>query len=105
MLIFKFFFQSGVRALMLDTYDYEGDVWLCHSFDEKCFEFTKFVSPKISLTEIKPSKTKTFFPSKQIVRKYCVLLLRGLVGVEFMFELIDFKFLEEKISQHCKFSE
>ncbi|ESQ35453.1 hypothetical protein EUTSA_v10009757mg [Eutrema salsugineum] len=34
--------NSGVRALMLDTYDYEGDVWLCHSFNEKCFEFTKF---------------------------------------------------------------
>ncbi|KAG7654184.1 PLC-like phosphodiesterase TIM beta/alpha-barrel domain superfamily [Arabidopsis suecica] len=34
--------NSGVRALMLDTYDYEGDVWLCHSFDEQCFEFTKF---------------------------------------------------------------
>ncbi|CAF1925358.1 unnamed protein product [Brassica oleracea] len=34
--------NSGVRALMLDTYDYEGDVWLCHSFHEQCFEFTKF---------------------------------------------------------------
>ncbi|KAL1220059.1 PI-PLC X domain-containing protein [Cardamine amara subsp. amara] len=34
--------NSGVRALMLDTYDYEGDVWLCHSLDEKCFDFTKF---------------------------------------------------------------
>ncbi|CAN8312156.1 unnamed protein product [Cochlearia groenlandica] len=34
--------NSGVRAFMLDTYDYQGAVWLCHSFDQKCFEFTKF---------------------------------------------------------------
>ncbi|KAL0723385.1 hypothetical protein Bca4012_037984 [Brassica carinata] len=38
----QFSVVSGVRALMLDTYDYEGDIWLCHSFDGKCFEFTKF---------------------------------------------------------------
>ncbi|KAL0813243.1 hypothetical protein Bca101_069686 [Brassica carinata] len=38
----QFSLVSGVRALMLDTYDYEGDVWLCHSFHEQCFEFTKF---------------------------------------------------------------
>ena len=23
--------QNGVRALMLDTYDFDDDVWLCHS--------------------------------------------------------------------------
>ncbi|KAJ4915681.1 PLC-like phosphodiesterases superfamily protein [Raphanus sativus] len=34
--------NSGVRALMLDTYDYKGDVWLCHSFGGKCYELTKF---------------------------------------------------------------
>ncbi|WKA03962.1 hypothetical protein VitviT2T_022033 [Vitis vinifera] len=27
---------------MLDAYDFKGDVWLCHSFDGKCFDFTAF---------------------------------------------------------------
>jgi hypothetical protein len=36
--------QNGVRALMLDTYDYKGDIWLCHSFKGKCHDFTAFVS-------------------------------------------------------------
>ncbi|KAH9607008.1 hypothetical protein KSS87_013783 [Heliosperma pusillum] len=34
--------NNGVRALMLDTYDYKGDVWLCHSFKGKCHAFTAF---------------------------------------------------------------
>jgi hypothetical protein len=36
--------QNGVRALMLDTYDFKGDVWLCHSSGGKCNDFTAFVS-------------------------------------------------------------
>jgi hypothetical protein len=36
--------QNGVRALMLDTYDFKGDVWLCHSVGGKCNDFTAFVS-------------------------------------------------------------
>ncbi|KAF8068511.1 hypothetical protein N665_1146s0005 [Sinapis alba] len=59
--------NSGVRALMLDTYDYEGDVWLCHSFDGKCFEFTKFNRAIYTLEEIfafltaNPSEIVTLF--------------------------------------------
>ncbi|CAA0828303.1 PLC-like phosphodiesterases superfamily protein [Striga hermonthica] len=34
--------NNGVRGLMLDTYDYEGDIWLCHSFGGKCHDYTKF---------------------------------------------------------------
>uniref|UniRef100_A0A0E0NWI7 PI-PLC X domain-containing protein n=1 Tax=Oryza rufipogon TaxID=4529 RepID=A0A0E0NWI7_ORYRU len=33
---------NGVRALMLDTYDFKGDVWLCHSNGGKCNDFTAF---------------------------------------------------------------
>jgi hypothetical protein len=29
---------------MLDTYDFKGDVWLCHSNGGKCNDFTAFVS-------------------------------------------------------------
>ncbi|XXG55520.1 hypothetical protein AAC387_Pa03g3176 [Persea americana] len=34
--------HNGVRALMLDTYDFEGDVWLCHSLGGECYDFTAF---------------------------------------------------------------
>ena len=35
--------QNGARALMLDTYDFRGDVWLCHSFKGQCHDYTAFV--------------------------------------------------------------
>uniref|UniRef100_A0A6N2MRY3 EGF-like domain-containing protein n=1 Tax=Salix viminalis TaxID=40686 RepID=A0A6N2MRY3_SALVM len=35
--------NNGARALMLDTYDFRGDVWLCHSFKGHCYDFTAFV--------------------------------------------------------------
>lgn len=28
---------------MLDMYDFENDIWLCHSFDGKCLNYTAFV--------------------------------------------------------------
>ncbi|GLT56334.1 hypothetical protein SLA2020_293810 [Shorea laevis] len=34
--------NNGVRALMLDTYDFDGDVWCCHSFGGKCHDYTAF---------------------------------------------------------------
>ncbi|CAN1839133.1 PI-PLC X domain-containing protein At5g67130 [Linum perenne] len=34
--------NNGVRALMLDTYDFQGDVWMCHSFGGNCHDFTAF---------------------------------------------------------------
>lgn len=35
--------QNGVRGLMLDTYDFNNDVWLCHSFGGQCYNITAFV--------------------------------------------------------------
>lgn len=35
--------SNGVRGLMLDAYDFNNDVWLCHSFNGKCFAFTAYV--------------------------------------------------------------
>lgn len=29
---------------MLDMYDFENDIWLCHSFHGQCFNFTAFVN-------------------------------------------------------------
>lgn len=34
--------NNGARALMLDTYDFDGDVWLCHSFGGQCHDYTAF---------------------------------------------------------------
>ncbi|CAL9768631.1 unnamed protein product [Musa acuminata subsp. burmannicoides] len=34
--------NNGVRGLMLDMYDFENDIWLCHSFGGNCFNFTAF---------------------------------------------------------------
>uniref|UniRef100_A0A7N0T1E5 PLC-like phosphodiesterase n=2 Tax=Kalanchoe fedtschenkoi TaxID=63787 RepID=A0A7N0T1E5_KALFE len=44
--------ESGVRALMLDTYDFLGDVWLCHSFKGKCHNFTAFEPARDTLAEV-----------------------------------------------------
>ena len=29
---------------MLDMYDFNNDIWLCHSFGGTCYNFTAFVS-------------------------------------------------------------
>uniref|UniRef100_A0A7N0T152 Uncharacterized protein n=1 Tax=Kalanchoe fedtschenkoi TaxID=63787 RepID=A0A7N0T152_KALFE len=43
---------SGVRVLMLHTYDFLGDVWLCHSFKGKCHNFTAFEPARDTLVEV-----------------------------------------------------
>ncbi|XP_047311823.1 PI-PLC X domain-containing protein At5g67130-like [Impatiens glandulifera] len=43
---------NGVRALMLDTYDFQRDIWLCHSFGRRCYEFTAFRPAIDTLNEI-----------------------------------------------------
>ncbi|KAJ6894650.1 PI-PLC X domain-containing protein [Populus alba x Populus x berolinensis] len=44
--------NNGARALMLDTYDFHGDVWLCHSFKGQCYDFTAFGPAIDTLKEI-----------------------------------------------------
>ncbi|KAK4789941.1 hypothetical protein SAY86_017245 [Trapa natans] len=34
--------KNGVRGLMLDLYDFQNDIWLCHSFGGTCYNFTAF---------------------------------------------------------------
>jgi hypothetical protein len=43
-----FILQNGIRGLMLDMYDFENDVWLCHSFNGACYNYTAFVSHSLS---------------------------------------------------------
>ncbi|XP_019426875.1 PREDICTED: PI-PLC X domain-containing protein At5g67130-like isoform X2 [Lupinus angustifolius] len=44
--------NNGVRGLMLDTYDFDGDIWLCHSFQGHCHDFTAFEPAIDTLKEI-----------------------------------------------------
>ncbi|XP_008241483.1 PREDICTED: PI-PLC X domain-containing protein At5g67130 [Prunus mume] len=44
--------RNGVRGLMLDVYDFENDIWLCHSFRGQCFNFTAFQPAINTLTEV-----------------------------------------------------
>ncbi|GFP84583.1 pi-plc x domain-containing protein at5g67130, partial [Phtheirospermum japonicum] len=34
--------HNGVRGLMLDMYDFQNDIWLCHSFGGNCYNYTAF---------------------------------------------------------------
>ncbi|EPS71276.1 hypothetical protein M569_03481, partial [Genlisea aurea] len=34
--------ENGVRGLMLDMYDFNNDIWLCHSFGGHCYNVTAF---------------------------------------------------------------
>ncbi|PPS01005.1 hypothetical protein GOBAR_AA19651 [Gossypium barbadense] len=40
--------KNGVRGLMLDMYDFQNDIWLCHSFGGQCFNNTAF-QPAINI--------------------------------------------------------
>uniref|UniRef100_A0A0D9X3F8 Phosphatidylinositol-specific phospholipase C X domain-containing protein n=1 Tax=Leersia perrieri TaxID=77586 RepID=A0A0D9X3F8_9ORYZ len=59
--------KNGVRGLMLDTYDFNNDVWLCHSFQGICYNMTAF-QPAINVfkeiqtfLEANPSEVITIF--------------------------------------------
>lgn len=43
--------NNGVRGLMLDMYDFDGGIWLCHSTGT-CFNFTAFEPAADALTTI-----------------------------------------------------
>ncbi|RAL40758.1 hypothetical protein DM860_008456 [Cuscuta australis] len=45
--------KNGVRGLMLDMYDFNNDIWLCHSTGGKCYNFTAFQPAINVLKEIK----------------------------------------------------
>ncbi|KZV22109.1 hypothetical protein F511_11637 [Dorcoceras hygrometricum] len=49
---FRNFFQNGVRGLMLDMYDFNDDIWLCHSFGGQCYNVTAFQPAINVLNEI-----------------------------------------------------
>ncbi|KAL7141416.1 hypothetical protein ABFS83_08G051200 [Erythranthe nasuta] len=44
--------RNGVRGLMLDMYDFENDIWLCHSFRGQCYNYTAFEPVINTLREV-----------------------------------------------------
>lgn len=44
--------RNGVRGLMLDMYDFAGDIWLCHSFQGQCYNITAFQPAINTLREV-----------------------------------------------------
>ncbi|XP_028764156.1 PI-PLC X domain-containing protein At5g67130 isoform X1 [Neltuma alba] len=50
--------RNGVRGLMLDMYDFENDIWLCHSFRGQCFTFTAFQPAVNTLNEVEAFLTE-----------------------------------------------
>ncbi|XP_076889068.1 PI-PLC X domain-containing protein At5g67130-like [Bidens hawaiensis] len=34
--------RNGVRGLMVDMYDFNNDIWMCHSFGGKCYNITAY---------------------------------------------------------------
>nr|GEY57209.1 PI-PLC X domain-containing protein At5g67130-like [Tanacetum cinerariifolium] len=59
--------QNGVRGLMLDMYDFNNDIWLCHSFGGQCYNITAYQPAINVLREIQkflqanPSEIITIF--------------------------------------------
>ncbi|KAJ3700400.1 hypothetical protein LUZ61_004105 [Rhynchospora tenuis] len=59
--------NNGVRGLMLDMYDFQNDIWLCHSYGGNCYNYTAFVPALGVLKEINvfleanPSEVITIF--------------------------------------------
>ncbi|KAF7828720.1 PI-PLC X domain-containing protein [Senna tora] len=59
--------KNGVRGFMLDMYDFQNDVWLCHSAQGKCYNFTAFQPAVNVLKDIRsfldanPSEIVTIF--------------------------------------------
>ncbi|KAG2575901.1 hypothetical protein PVAP13_7KG362500 [Panicum virgatum] len=59
--------RNGVRGLMLDAYDFNNAVWLCHSFGGRCFAFTAYAPALGLLREVEaflatnPSEVVTIF--------------------------------------------
>ncbi|KAG5247660.1 hypothetical protein OIU76_029891 [Salix suchowensis] len=59
--------NDGIRGLMLDMYDFQNDIWLCHSYGGNCYNFTSFQPAIKVLREIQafleanPSEIITIF--------------------------------------------
>ncbi|XP_074304575.1 PI-PLC X domain-containing protein At5g67130-like isoform X2 [Silene latifolia] len=86
--------NNGVRGLMLDMYDFQNDIWLCHSFGGKCYDFTAFQPAINVLKEIQafleahPSEIVTIFIEDYVTSPMGLTKLFNAAGLtKFMFPL------------------
>ncbi|KAG5089619.1 hypothetical protein JHK86_002231 [Glycine max] len=73
--------QNGVRGLMLDMYDFENDIWLCHSFRGQCFNFTAFQPAINTLREVEAFLTQNPTEIVTIVIEDYVRTPKGLTNL------------------------
>ncbi|KAL8044233.1 hypothetical protein ABFX02_08G033600 [Erythranthe guttata] len=73
--------NNGVRALMLDTYDFEQDIWLCHSFGGQCHDYTKFEPAINALREIEAFLSKNPSEIVTLILEDYVKTTNGLTNV------------------------
>ncbi|KAL0377700.1 UNVERIFIED_CONTAM: PI-PLC X domain-containing protein [Sesamum radiatum] len=68
--------KNGVRGLMLDMYDFNNEIWLCHSFGGKCYNVTAFQPATVVLREIEvfleqnPTEIITIFIEDYVASPY-----------------------------------
>ncbi|GKE05206.1 PI-PLC X domain-containing protein-like protein, partial [Tanacetum coccineum] len=73
--------ENGVRGLMLDMYDFENDIWLCHSFGGKCFNYTAFQPAINVLKEIRVFLEKNPSEIVTVIIEDYVTTPKGLTNV------------------------
>ncbi|KAG6396149.1 hypothetical protein SASPL_142291 [Salvia splendens] len=66
---------------MLDTYDFEGDIWLCHSFGGQCYDYTKFEPALNTLREIEAFMSRNPSEIVTIILEDYVKTPKGLTKV------------------------
>ncbi|XP_042375747.1 PI-PLC X domain-containing protein At5g67130-like [Zingiber officinale] len=70
--------RNGVRGLMLDMYDFENDIWLCHSFQGQCYNFTAFEPAINTLKEVEAFLSQNPSEIVTIIIEDYVHALKGL---------------------------
>lgn len=73
--------RNGVRGLMLDMYDFENDIWLCHSFRGQCYNFTAFEPAIDTLKEVEAFLTQNPSEIVTIIIEDYVRTPKGLTRV------------------------
>ncbi|WCJ31188.1 PLC-like phosphodiesterases superfamily protein [Euphorbia peplus] len=73
--------RNGVRGLMLDMYDFEGDIWLCHSFRGQCYNFTAFQPAINTLREVEAFLTENPTEIVTIIIEDYVHTPKGLINL------------------------
>lgn len=92
--------NNGVRALMLDTYDFKGDVWLCHSSGGKCNDFTAFEPALDTFNEIEAFLSANPSEIVTIILEDYVQAPNGLTNVFNASGLLKFWFPVSKMPQN-----